>query len=96
MYIADPHQSRNIGLVRLSGKGISEEDNCLDHALSHPTADDKVASFRPMSDPFNIEPQLIMQQLGRMPRGNEFLSAEELNMLSNELDHRRFLLIVSD
>ncbi len=96
VYVADSHQRAHIGFVRLSRERIAEEENRGDAAFRDASANDEVATIRSVGDPFDRQPEFIMQQPSGIPCGDECLPTEVLSVKGGEGQEFRFPLVMGN
>ena len=80
----------------LGRERIAEEEDRRDLIHGHAAADDEVAPFRTMHDPFDVQAVLVSQHRSRAAGGDEQMSFEKIDVPPDKGEHLRFLFIVGD
>jgi hypothetical protein len=96
MHVADPHQSRNVRLVRLGGQRIAEKEDRPNFAFRHAAANDLIATVRPVGYGFNVQAEFAPQHLSCMTGSDELLPLKEIQAAANEVENIGFLFVVGD
>ena len=85
MHIADAQQGSHIGLVRLGGERVAEEDDGLNLAKGDAAADDQIAAIRTVRDAFDFQARFLADQSPRAAGGDERVSLQDVAVADGEL-----------
>ena len=96
VYVADPHQGAHVGLVRLGGERVAEEDHSADLPQGHAGPNDQIAAVRAMGDAFDGEARFLGNQPARAAGGDERIPGEDFAVLADEFDQGGFFGVVGD
>ncbi len=96
MHVADSHQSRDVGFVRLRGQGVAEEEHGANVTFSDSSANHEVAAIGAVHDSFDVESEFFCQSFARLSGRDELLRAEEVDVSSDEVQHLGLASVVSN
>jgi len=94
VHVAHFHEGLDVGLVRMRGERIAQEDDGIDLFGDDARPDLEIAALRTTRDEIDVDAEFAFQQTTRRSRSNETERAEHVRMGAHQVEQLFLLLVV--